>query len=425
MNRKIVVCLFLFLSTAAFSQTDDAVQKNPVTLKSKFYQDFLNFASDKKGLTRLDIFIQVPYENIQFIKQSDKFTASYLVTISVMDEDQEKLISEKQWTEKIELKNFEQTISKNNFNLSLRSFELTPGKYFIKTIVEDKDSRKEFKAENFFVVRDLSAILSISDPMFIAQQNLVDGKNKILPNVSRNIVTQEGGVPIFFEVYSDTSERILIEYAITDKKEEYLYKESETQNVNPGRNQFFYTLKDSSLSLGNYILTVRVSNPYNDATDQISKQFFSRWVGVPSNIRDLDNAIAQMVYIATSDEIDYIEEAETKEEKIKRFMDYWKAKDPTQNTEDNPIFEEYYSRVDFANENFSTYIEGWKSDRGMVFIILGPPNNIDRHPFNYDSKPYEVWEYYELNRSFIFLDESGFGDYRLITPLYGDLYRYR
>ncbi len=61
----------------------------------------------------------------------------------------------------------------------------------------------------------------------------------------------------------------------------------------------------------------------------------------------------------------------------------------------------------------------------MVFIILGPPNNVDRHPFEYDSKPYEVWEYYNLSKNFVFVDETGFGDYRLVTPMYGDFYRYR
>jgi hypothetical protein len=61
----------------------------------------------------------------------------------------------------------------------------------------------------------------------------------------------------------------------------------------------------------------------------------------------------------------------------------------------------------------------------MVFIILGSPNNVDRHPFALESKPYEVWQYYELNRTFIFVDETGFGDYRLVTPMYGDDFRFR
>ena len=106
-------------------------------------------------------------------------------------------------------------------------------------------------------------------------------------------------------------------------------------------------------------------------------------------------------------------------------MDFWKKKDPTPGSERNEIFEEYYRRVNYANEAFSHYVEGWRTDRGMVFIILGPPNNVDRHPMDFDAKPYEVWQYYDLSKDFIFMDETGFGDYRLITPLYGDYYRFR
>ena len=159
--------------------------------------------------------------------------------------------------------------------------------------------------------------------------------------------------------------------------------------------------------------------------ETVSKSFYSHWKGLPGVITDIDKAIAQKVYIATPDELDYMEEGETIQEKTKRFLEYWKKKDPSPNNDENEIFDEYFRRIAYSNDNFSNYIEGWRSDRGMVYTILGAPNNIDRHPFEYDSKPYEVWEYYDLNRSFVFLDQTGFGDYRLITPLTGDMYRYR
>jgi hypothetical protein len=59
---------------------------------------------------------------------------------------------------------------------------------------------------------------------------------------------------------------------------------------------------------------------------------------------------------------------------------------------------------------------------GMVYVIYGEPGNIDKHPFGdsetgYD-KPYEIWDYYDISKRFIFIDDSGFGDYRLITPMY-------
>ena len=79
--------------------------------------------------------------------------------------------------------------------------------------------------------------------------------------------------------------------------------------------------------------------------------------------------------------------------------------------------QEYYRRIQFANATFSGFMNGWRSDRGMVYIILGPPNDIDRHPFEADSKPYEIWAYYTINREFIFVDQTGFGDYRLVNPI--------
>jgi GWxTD domain-containing protein len=184
-------------------------------------------------------------------------------------------------------------------------------------------------------------------------------------------------------------------------------------------------LKNAQLVLGEYKLTVNVEDENSKIISAVSKTFFSRWVGVPNAVQDLDKAIDEMVYIAKGSDIDYIKEAPNKEEKLKRFLAFWKSKDPTQNSDENEVFEEYYRRVAYANIHFKHYIEGWRTDMGMVYITLGPPNNVERHPFEYDSKPYEVWDYYDINKSFIFVDETGFGDYRLINPDFSSYWRYR
>src|SRR5690606_9327865 len=146
--------LSFFLAQFITAQVENVYKQNEVSMLPKYYQDFLNFISEDKGKTRVDIFIQVPYEEIQFVKSSKGFSAAYTVTVSVYeDQDKEKLLVEKAWKEKIDAINFEQTISKNNYNLSLRSFQLIPGKYFITTSVEDEDSRKKYSSENIFIVR--------------------------------------------------------------------------------------------------------------------------------------------------------------------------------------------------------------------------------------------------------------------------------
>ncbi len=424
--KSFIYISILFLSVQPlFAQVENVYDKKLFNVNPKYYQDFLNFASDQENKTRLDIFIQVPYEEIQFIKSTKGFSAAYMVTVSIFDEDKEKLLVEKSWREKIDVIDFEMTVSKSNFNLSMKSFYLTPGKYFITTSIEDEDSRKKYSSENVYTVRDFSGNISVSDIMLISKQTQVEGNNKIVPNISRNITTKRDGVPMFFEVYSKNSADVDIEFKIKNEGNDIIHTDTLNKHLDTGRTQVIYTIQDVSLGLGNYLMNVVIKDSNGEELTEVNKNFISRWVGIPSTIQDMDKAIDQLIYIASPSEIDYIEEAKDQNEKIERYLEFWKKKDPIQTTEENEIFNEYYRRIDYANENFSHYIDGWRSDRGMVFIILGLPNNIDRHPFDLESKPYEVWQYYELNRSYVFVDETGFGDYRLVTPLYGDDFRYR
>lgn len=424
MKILFIIFVFFFFLEGINGQVENTGAKNENPAGSFFY-DYLNFKSDETGQTRVDVYIQVPYTEVQFVKSETGFSGGYRVTVSVFDEDKEKLIVEKMWNEKIETENFDQTNSSKNFNLSRRSFNLIPGDYVFRTAVEDRDSRKTNVSESSFKVRDLSDDVSVSDVMMIASKSVVNGSNKILPNVSKNVMNQKEGIPLFYEIYSDTTIPIKIDYSILDDKKDVIFKKTDGREISKGNNQIFYTIIDSTISLGNYIISVSIKNIKNNNLAEVNKSFISRWIGFPVIVKNLEEAVEQLTYIASSEEIDYIENGETEEEKINRYLDFWKKKDPSPSTEENQVFNEYYRRVAYANANFSHYVDGWKTDRGMVFIILGAPNNVDRHPFDYNSKPYEVWEYYELNKQFVFVDQTGFGDYRLITPLYGDFYRYR
>lgn len=390
-----------------------------------FHQDFINTKSEKPGLTKVDAYILVPYKNLQFVKSGQGFTAKYSVSVSVFDEKKENLIVEKSWNETINVIDFSQTTSKLNYNIGLKSFELKPGNYVFRTIVTDSDSPKEVKSENNFKVRELNPQLDMSDVLFITKSNLPD--SKILPNISRNVTLSDYGLQFYYEIFSNDSlmKICTVEYEILDKESQVIFKKSFAKEVYFGKNQILEQFTDVKLNLGPFILRVILKDENMKTTFVFNKAFFSRWAGLPSSVYDLDKAISQMVYIAAPQELNKIKESSSQEEKLKNFIEYWKQKDPSPNNEENEVFDEYFRRVNFANENFSNYNEGWKTDRGMVYIILGTPNNINRHPFEYDSKPYEIWEYYEINRSFIFVDQSGFGDYRLITPLTGDLFRYR
>jgi GWxTD domain-containing protein len=158
-------------------------------------------------------------------------------------------------------------------------------------------------------------------------------------------------------------------------------------------------------------LTVQTGNQVLER----SIPFTVRWIGMPISTMDIAKAVDQMKYIARGGDVKKIKKAKGSEQK-QLFKEFWASKDPTPGTERNELMEEYYRRVSFATENFGTYNEGWKTDQGMVYILLGPPNDVERFPFEQETKPYEIWYYYTINRKFVFVDYTGFGEYRLVNP---------
>ena len=422
--KKILIFCIGFYSFVALAQGSNF--SRGADNRVKYYQDFISFKGETKP--RLDFYIQVPYTAVQFVKTGQGFEAAYSVTVSVYDEENKNLITEKVWNEKIVAISFELTTSPDNFNLGSRSFELAPGTYSIKTALFDKDSKDEYTSESKVLVKQYSSSVAVSDIMLISGRTMVEGKTKILPNISRNIITDKDLLSLFFEVYSDTSAIYTIDYEIIDEKENIIESASEQINLSGGGNQIFHNFDSLMIDLGKNYVKVTIKDSSGKILDSSTKAFLSRWAGVPASLTDLDKAIEQMVYLASPEDLKFIKDAEERKEKAKRFVAFWKKQDPNPADAYNPVFNEYYNRVAYANQNFTSYsLEGWRSDRGMVIIILGAPDNIDRHPFEYHSKPYEVWQYYNLNKRFIFVDYTGFGDYRLdpSTPLYGDLYRFR
>ena len=428
MNTKLIIFLILLLPAILVSslRAQELNRKGSNFEEStKFYVDILDYFSGNADSTLVSVFIEVPYNRVQFFKNGDKFISEYNISVSIYDQDKEHLITENNWDEKIIAKEFAESTSKLNYNLSLKNFMLVPDKYSVRISLDDKNSANTYVINKQIEVRKFSPELDVSDVMIIAENANINGDNKIVPNISRNVISKKTGIPIFYEINSNNKGNFRIIYSINARSGAKSFHDTVSTTLEKGKNQVNYVLKDSSLNLGTYALKIDIINLDTKQEASITSSFISRWSGVPENVTNLDQAINELVYIATQDELNYIENSPNRAEKIKRFAEFWKKKDPDANDEENQAFDEYYNRVAYANDHFSNYMEGWKTDMGMVYIVLGKPDNVEHHPFDPDSKPYEIWEYYDLNQSFVFMDYTGFGDYRLMNPSDFDYVRSR
>ncbi len=421
---KIAIVLLFFSSL--FAQENNEEKEKYYSTAPNFYLDVLNYKGDEEGKTRVDVFMQVPYSNIQFVKENDEFVAKYSVDLSVYDEDRDNLIKNNLFDETVVAPNFNQTSSPRNFNLSLRSFQLEPGNYVLRCIITDLDSKRNVTSEHEIEVLPIDEDVAISDILLVTE--IIDTPNgkRIVPNISQSVESMDQIINFYYEVYSDKERDVKIVYSIKDKNENQNYTHTIDKQLQKGKNEIYGSLKYPSFTFGEYDLGVRVNDSTGTQLAAIGKSFYAKIYGIPRSITNLDKAIEQMTYIAQSSEMSEIEDKDSFENRLKAFLSFWKKKDPTPNTKVNEAMMEYYRRIEYANRNFEAYKnEGWRTDMGMVYVSLGPPDYIDRHPFAIDSKPYEVWDYYNINRRFVFVDYTGFGDYRLVNRDYRDLNRYR
>jgi GWxTD domain-containing protein len=153
----------------------------------------------------------------------------------------------------------------------------------------------------------------------------------------------------------------------------------------------------------------------------------------------------EVPYIITDEERSAFKKLSTDEEREAFIEQFWERRNPNPGSPENKFKEEYYRRIAYANEHYAGGIPGWKTDRGRIYIVYGPPDEIDAflhgsasHNF---AKPTQIWRYRHiqeyappkqvivqgrtelkaqttdrLNVTMKFVDVCSCGDYRLEPP---------
>jgi GWxTD domain-containing protein len=185
-----------------------------------------------------------------------------------------------------------------------------------------------------------------------------------------------------------------------------------------------YTLRiDLIDSVANYGVSSSkrffIYNPSVVAPDTLSvtvSPVLSTTFGAMS-VEELDDLFNKSKYIATNPEIDKYKALSTEEAKREFIYNFWKARDENPSDDRNENYMSYIKRVSESDTRFTAMgRQGWKSDRGRVYIIYGEPSEIERHPNETNTRPYEIWKYESLEGGvyFIFGDITGFNDYQLL-----------
>src|SRR6266550_1841434 len=139
----------------------------------------------------------------------------------------------------------------------------------------------------------------------------------------------------------------------------------------------------------------------------------------------------EVPYIISDEERAAFLQLQTNEEREQFIEAFWQRRDPTPDTVENEFKEEHYRRIAYTNERFASGIPGWRTDRGRIYIVYGPADEIEAHPSGgtYDRPieegggttstfPFENWRYRYLEGvgqevEIEFVDTCMCGDYHM------------
>ncbi len=133
----------------------------------------------------------------------------------------------------------------------------------------------------------------------------------------------------------------------------------------------------------------------------------------------LDDEFAKAGYIATQEEKRIYSDLKGASAKQRFLTAFWTRRGGAE------YRRQYLKRASEADEKFKTRFDpGWRTDRGRVYIVYGPPDDVERYPYTENMKPYEIWHYYNLQGGviFVFGDRRGFGNFELLhSTLVGEI----
>ncbi|MBK7498823.1 MAG: GWxTD domain-containing protein [Ignavibacteriales bacterium] len=435
--KKIVFILFVFIYPA-FAQSD-----------FEFEFDYAQFGYDTSS-NYVEFYYSFNEASLKVNSENSNAKIEGLLKIFIKDDIKGDTIVFNQWKLKHDI--LDTSIINSQILVGTLGFIVPKGSFTCEITGSDMHNPDKFRLikENIKVVPYMHHSMSISD-IQLASKMIQGSENTSsifykntyevipIPNVVFGI--SQPALFFYLEVYNLQSDSIKSEQVkmsqmiynskgkLVKEKSKYLSRTSNTR-VEVGSHILSnyptdsYTLVIALIdSVGNtgvssakkffvYNPDVQVTDTFEVSTTAVLSSSFGSM-----SEEELDDLFDKSEYLATKTEIDKYEKLSNLEGKREYMFDFWKAKDENANLNKNEFYRNYMQRVQICNERYTSMgKQGWKTDRGRVFLLYGEPTEIERYPNQLETRPYEIWQYTEIEGGvyFVFADLTGFSDYTIL-----------
>ncbi|HEY9167643.1 MAG TPA: GWxTD domain-containing protein [Candidatus Kryptonia bacterium] len=356
----------------------------------------------------VDLYARVRYDDIIFVRSDSEFAAHYQLSINAYA-DKEMTVDRfsKFFDRRITVKSYPETISASLFDTLGSEVQLSPGTYYMELRLYDLNTNETSSREFIHTFKDYSrSQISISDLLLYDQADTSGNPIEVATNRFDTLYAK------FFvvckRVPADVGLHIVARSTQIPTSIDTTYRFN--QDTSLRRYSLPLIITDLAPATYDFEITA-VANGEESSSRTLLRVPRSNVPLVPS---EMDEAIGPLEYIANGDIIASLRKGPFSERQ-RKFKQFWLARAHGDQVTADALMREFYRRVDYANTHFTASIgRGWQSDRGRIYIIYGPPDDVQTQENGFNSPAYLYWYYYNSQIEFIFLDQFGTGDYRLI-----------
>jgi GWxTD domain-containing protein len=366
----------------------------------------------------IDLTLSIIQSSLIFIRTANGYSASVVAEVQVFDQEDKNLVAEDAWNDTLIVTTYEQT-QLFETHLTNGHIPIAPGVYIIQVILRDINSDKRAVHHQQIKVLDLTSkavmlgqiqietlrkgLSSVPAMKFHIPSNF-DSLRCILTLYNAPI-SQRAAAEIVLRQFRQDTSVALPPYAFSPMSGTLDYRgvdydqadtiQSRKKMITTEGQETPIEFVFSSLAKGVYSVNVTLlAMGTSGVTDEVglneSRGFAIMGRTFP-RLTTLDDLIEPLAYIVREGELDSIRAAKTDIDKRRRFDSFWLSLVDNKQSAAN-LIKQYYSRVEEANLHFTNFEEGWKTDRGMIYIILGPPISI-QHGIDF-----EVWRYSNVDQ---------------------------
>lgn len=355
-------------------------------------------------LPSLDLYLVIYRTSLSYAKTPEGYEARAEVDVRILERTGRSPVRDMMWIDTSRVEDFESTYSHLPIEIQRRMI-VPSGSFVIEVRVTDATTKKSGVRNQTVVVPEVSGRMMSAGKVVLRS---VDARGNGIPVVVNDVAAGSDSLEAMAEVYSTHAGQpldaeIMVVRIVTDSSAAIspltlsftsvpfghgraAFSNLDTvltthqEAMSKGRTvQFACRLDSLRQGLHRIEFTIHVGETAGTGRDtvlRISRSFSVRGRGFPRPTT-LPDLIGPLTYIANRMEMRPLVVARTPEGQRREFDRFWLSliKDPKVAS---TMIRNYYGRVEEANKLFTTYKEGWKTDRGMVYVILGPPLRIDK-----------------------------------------------